>query len=62
MIERLKYCIYILLAKQYAVYTADKYKFGKFGSCHIKAWNKAFLTAIIEYTQKINEQIKEKTL
>lgn len=62
MIERLKCCIYILLAKQYAVYTADKYKFGKFGSCHIKAENKAFIYAIIEYTQEINKQIKNETL
>lgn len=59
MIERLKCCIYILFAKQYALYTADKHKFGRFGSCYIRAANKAFLEAIIDYTQKINNQIKE---
>lgn len=31
MIERLKCCINILFAKQYIVFTADKYKIGKFG-------------------------------
>ena len=59
LIERLKCCIYILFAKQYALYTADKYKFGRFGSCYIRAANKAFLESIIDYTQKINNQIKE---
>ena len=60
MIERLKCCIYILFAKQYALYTADKYKLGKFGLCYIRirAENKAFLEAIIDYTQEINNQIK----
>lgn len=59
MIERLKCCIYILFAKQYALYTADKYKLGRFGSCYIRVANKAFLEAIIDYTQKINNQIQE---
>ena len=59
MIERLKCCIYILFAKQYALYTADKYKSGRCTSCYIRAANKAFLESIIDYTQKINNQIKE---
>lgn len=62
MIEGLKCCIYILFAKQYALYTAytaDKYKFGRFGSCYIRAANKAFLEAIIDYTYKVSNQIKE---
>lgn len=36
MIERLKCCINILFAKQYIVFTADKYKIGKFGSGYIR--------------------------
>lgn len=59
MIERLKCCICILFAKQYALYTADKYKFGRFGSCYIKAANKAFLESIIDCTQEISNQVKE---
>ena len=61
MIERLRCCIYILFARQYAVFTADRYKFGRFGSCYIRAANKAFLAAIIQYTQEINSKIKEKS-
>ena len=45
MIERLKCCINILFAKQYIVFTADKYKMGKFGSGYIRT---AFLQAAIE--------------
>lgn len=48
MIERLKCCINILFAKQYIVFTADKYKMGKFGSGYIRTTNKAFLQAAIE--------------
>ena len=60
MIERLKCCIHVLFAKQYAVFTADKYKLGRFGSCYIKAVNKAFLAAIVDFTQKVSKQIVEK--
>ena len=52
MIERLKCCINILFAKQYIVFTADKYKMGKFGSGYIRTTNKAFLQAAIEVQKK----------
>lgn len=59
MKERLLCCICILFAKQYAVFTADRYKMGKFGHCSIRAANKAFLHAIIEWTKVVDSRTKE---
>lgn len=62
MIERLKCCINILFAKQYIVFTADKYKigkFGKFGSGYIRTTNKAFLQAAIEVIEEIDSHLVE---
>ena len=60
MIERLKCCINILFAKQYIVFTADKYKMGKFGSGYIRTTNKAFLQAAIEVIEEIDSHLIEK--
>ena len=57
MIERLKCCINILFAKQYIVFTADKYKMGKFGSGYIRTTNKAFLQAAIEVIEEIDSHL-----
>lgn len=60
MIERLKCCINILFAKQYIVFTADKYKMGKlFGSGYIRTTNKAFLQAAIEVIEEIDSHLIE---
>ena len=59
MIERLKCCINILFAKQYIVFTADKYKIGKFGSGYIRTNNKAFLQAAIEVIEEIDSHLVE---
>lgn len=55
MIERLKCCINILFAKQYIVFTADKYKIGKFGSGYIRT----FLQAAIEVIEEIDSHLVE---
>lgn len=55
MIERLKCCICVLFAKQYIVFTADKYKMGKFGLCRIRAANKAFLQAAAETINEVDK-------
>lgn len=57
--ERLKCCINILFAKQYIVFTADKYKMGKFGSGYIRTTNKAFLQAAIEVIEEIDSHLVE---
>lgn len=59
MIERLKCCICVLFAKQYIVFTADKYKMGKFGLGCIRAANKAFLQAAVEIINKVDNQLIE---
>lgn len=59
MIERLKCCICVLFAKQYIVFTADKYKMEKFGLGCIRAANKAFLQAAVEIINKVDNQLVE---
>lgn len=59
MIERLRCCICVLFAKQYIVFTADKYKMGKFGLGCIRAANKAFLQAAVEIINKVDNQLVE---
>lgn len=56
MKERLICCVYILLAKQYAVFTADKDKSGKYTSCYIKG-DKIFLAAVANYLKKIAKEL-----
>lgn len=51
MKERIICCFYILFAKQYAVFTADKDKAGKYTSCYIKG-DKIFLAAVANYLKK----------
>lgn len=59
MKDRLICCIYILFDKQYAVFTVDKYKMWRFGHCSIRAENKAFLHAIIEWTKTVDSRTRE---
>lgn len=56
MIERLKCCVYIMLAKQYAVFTADRHKVGKHTSCNIKG-DKIFLAAVTNYLKKVADEL-----
>ncbi len=59
MTERLICCFYILLAKQYAVFTADKDKAGKHTSCYIKG-DKIFLAAVTNYLKKVAKELHER--
>lgn len=59
MKDRLKCCICILFAQQYAVFTADKYKGGGYKYCSIRAANKAFLHTIIEWTKVVDSRTRE---
>ena len=54
MIDRLKCCIYILFAKQYIVFTDDKYTTGWFRFARIKAKRKEFLQTAMEFIEHIN--------
>ena len=56
MKERLICCFYILLAKQYAVFTADKNKAGKYTSCYIRG-DKIFLSAVTNYLKKVAKEL-----
>lgn len=53
MINKLVSCFYILLAKQYVVFTADKYKVNKKTYCEIYQANKAFLAAVVSYIRSV---------
>lgn len=59
MKDKLKCCICILFAKQYAVFTADKYNMGRLVYCSIRAANKAFLHTIIEWTKVVEGRTRE---
>lgn len=60
MINRLKCCLYILMAKRYAVFTADEGKaIGKRTHCEIRNSNTVFLSAIVSYVKKLASQCKE---
>lgn len=59
MKEKLICCICILFAKQYAVFTVDKYKHGRFCRGSIRAANNAFLQTIIEWTKVVYSRTNE---
>lgn len=59
MKERIICCFYILFAKQYAVFTADKDKAGKYTSCYIKG-DKIFLAAVANYLKKSSKGASRK--
>lgn len=56
MKERIICCFYILFAKQYAVFTADKDKAGEYTSCYIKG-DKIFLAAVANYLKKVAKEL-----
>ena len=62
--SRLRCCLYILMAKRYAVFTADEGKtIGKRTHCEIHCEihnsNTVFLSAIVSYVKKLASQCKE---
>ncbi len=57
MKERLICCFYILFAKQYAVFTADKNKAGNYTSCYIKG-DKIFLASVANYLKKVAKELR----
>lgn len=57
MIEKLKCCIYILFAKQYAVFTGGEKPKSKLTSCYLNVKQKAFLEAVIDYSSKVSNDI-----
>ena len=63
MIQRIKCCLYILMAKRYAVFIADEGKnLGKRTHCEIYNSNEPFLSTmedIIKNFKKIGESILE---
>lgn len=62
MNEKLKCCLHILLAKQYAVFTAGEKPKSKLTSCFLRVKQKAFLEAVIHYSTKVSNVVKEKHL
>lgn len=58
--SRLRCCLYILMAKRYAVFTADEGKtIGKRTHCEIHNSNTVFLSVIVSYVKKLASQCKE---
>lgn len=53
MINKLKACFYILLAKQYVVFTADRTNAYKRTYSEIYGANKAFLAAVVSYIRNV---------
>ena len=56
MIDKLKACFYILLAKQYVVFTADRTNAYKRTYSEIYGANKAFLAAVVSYIRNVAER------
>lgn len=56
MIDKLKACFYILLAKQYVVFTADRENAYKRAYAEIYGANKAFLAAVVSYIRDVAER------
>lgn len=57
MIDKLKACFYILLAKQYVVFTADRVNaHSKRTYSGIYSANKAFLAAVVFYIRDVAER------
>lgn len=60
MMSRLRCCLYILMVKRYAVFTADEGKaIGERTYCNIHNSNTVFLSAIVSYVKKLASQCKE---
>lgn len=60
MMHRIKCCLYILMAKRYAVFTADEGKnIGKRTYSHIHNSNAPFLSAIVSYVRNLAEDFKK---
>ena len=60
MIQRIKCCLYILMAKRYAVFTADEGKsLGRRTHCEIFNSNTVFLSVIVSYVKKLASQFKD---
>ena len=57
MINKLKACLYILLAKQYVVFTADRVNaHSKRTYAEMHKANKAFLAAVVFYIRDVAER------
>lgn len=57
MIDKLKACFYILLAKQYVVFTADRVNaHSKRTYAEMHKANKAFLAAVVFYIRDVAER------
>ena len=56
MIDKLKACFYILLAKQYVVFTADRANAYKRTYAEMHKANKAFLAAVVFYIRDVAER------
>ncbi len=62
MIDKLKACFYILLAKQYVVFTADRYyAYSKRTYAEMYKANKAFLAAVISYIRDVAERHRDES-
>ena len=60
MIQKLKCCLYILMAKRYAVFTADEGKnIGKRTYSHIHNSNALFLSEIVSCVRNLAEDFKK---
>ena len=62
MIDKLQACFYILLAKQYVVFTADRYKVhSKRTYAEIYGANKAFLAAVVSYIRDVAKRHRDES-
>lgn len=62
MINKLKACFYILLAKQYVVFTADRVNaHSKRTYSGIYSANKAFLAAVVSYIRDMAERHRDES-
>ena len=60
MIQRIKCCLYVLMAKRYAVFTADEGKsIGKRTHCEIYNSNEPFLSAIVSHVKDLAKNFKK---
>ena len=62
MIDKLKACLYILLSKQYVVFTADRYNaHTKRTYAEINSANKAFLAAVVSYIRDVAKRHRDES-
>lgn len=60
MIQRIRCCLYILMAKRCAVFTADEGKsLGRRTHCEICNSNAPFLAAIVSHVKTLAEDFKK---